>query len=341
MMKRVFCIALCLTLLLACSACGKDVAPEEKGTSAGGTESQTQTTEASTPVSTEPQYVLLREESYTEGGGRKDYRDYYYDVAGNVIRECYYLDDGELWNETQYQYDENGVLRSEKLVSAAGEIRSETYYNENGDILRDVSYNEDGSVYRLEECAYDDAGLCVFQRSEQGNRRLTMAFTYDDTGRLTYKAYYDADTGTFSSDMVYTYDENGRLILETGHNEEGVSKHGYGYAYDDAGNLIRKDTYTNGQVSSYWEYTYDEKGNQLTAREFTDGVLTSAQRHTYDENGCRVLTEDCTDESRVWVSYRAEYDGDGNRLSATYYYADCAFSDRKVYIYGSVVLPNE
>lgn len=131
---------------------------------------------------------------------------------------------------------------------------------------------------------------------------------YDKQGRETRTtAFYSDDT--IYTEIDYYYDNNGNKKMESWDIEDDVPlgdypfTMNYTYVYDEAGRVIREQSYRDGSMDVYTiEYEYDEQGRRLQARgegyltfyeyddkdrliKEMDGIGGLYQTYTYDERG--------------------------------------------------------
>ena len=81
-------------------------------------------------------------------------------------------------------------------------------------------------------------------------------YRYNEDGQISKIIYYDNDVLQGSTDYVYT-DDYTCIIHFDKDNEQTGDEHTY---YDEAGNMTRKCTYEDGNLTSDITYTYDANG---------------------------------------------------------------------------------
>ena len=107
---------------------------------------------------------------------------------------------------------------------------------------------------------------------------------YDANDRVTEAAVFvnEAETARYTVEC----DENGNFIRWTSHEE--VQE----YVYDAAGNLLRYETFKNGDLATGYTFTYDAAGNRIS-QELRIQRLGVAQRtdYLYDDQGRNIRQE--------------------------------------------------
>ncbi|MCI9419048.1 MAG: hypothetical protein HFG32_03405 [Eubacterium sp.] len=184
-----------------------------------------------------------------------------------------------------YEYDgQDRVTKETKTGRAGGPSAVTTYtYDRYGRVEEASSGN---STIRY---TYNRHGELAEKRYENGQG---ISYGYDRYGRKETVTVKDGENGertgileegrTGRTETEYGYDAAGRLTEEkttTTEEDGGKTETTYAYAYDAAGNRIRKMEETDG-TDTETGYTYNSR-NQLVTEE-TDGEETS---YAYDANG--------------------------------------------------------
>lgn len=106
-------------------------------------------------------------------------------------------------------------------------------------------------------------------------------FEYDDVLRLTKKSDYFINNGNLQLTSYQTYDyENNHIIKSSTFNPQGLLTQYHDYGYDNSGNIIRDDQYSNNTVLKLLNtmiYEFDDKNNpyQVFACEGNPGIYTN------------------------------------------------------------------
>lgn len=259
-MKKLFCsmmVLLMLALLTACSINGVKKEYDDQGR-------------------------LIKEAHPEYSAG---YITYEYDENGNLVKKNEYND----WYLFHVSHYENGkIVYSEELYSDGRRHQYFTYdtngmkcrmdyCDENGEMIEGsyilYTYFENGD---WQEESYSDSNLS--NRVRYNNQDKPICDEWYADGRLfkSYQYTYDSD-GSYQ-EKYYCCTTHGEVIESmTYYNEEGYS--------------IRKEFYSNGEVSSYEIYSYDKDGNQIKEEVFDGNGLVSYKITAYDKEGNVVRKE--------------------------------------------------
>ena len=151
--------------------------------------------------------------------------------------------------------------------------------------------NKDENVI-ITQCVYDQYGnLLQFVRLKDGRTIVLDEYAYDERGNIL------SAPNVNNYQTMYVYDEYGRLVSESWkqNQDEALIR----YFYDEIGNLIQKESYTDDVLDTVNTMTYDADGRILT--EVKDNI-----NNTY-----------LPDYYHYW-----EYDLNGDLLSYKIYYGD-------------------
>lgn len=265
-----------------------------------------------------------------------------YDDQGNLTYSYYRSSFGEV-SETFYAYDHWGNPLSEYDNGWNGEsiYRMKSTYDDRGRLLtysrnrNDVFttegyriYNEDGSCVEHEE--YTEPG-------EKGRRQIN----YDREGRVTREVHipeggdavsparlleyrYDAagnQVYAYSkwNDSVETttseYDAAGHLIYSKTLNQDGRAIDIVKQTYNEAGQIVSKETSTTGLTWNKTIYTYDENGRLVNEYISQPNAMVGRDiTYTYNEDGTLKFLEETGTYGTVYNAYG--YDEWGNRTQS-------------------------
>lgn len=232
---------------------------------------------------------------------------YHYDKWGLLTRTVYEAV-GDVVNETNYGYDDNGNMILEETVSNSGRYGYYYTYDENGCLIRST-YAEEDEVQYTTEYVRDADGYAVQTRmiDSDGEVLSTTESTYAD-GRLAESAY---SSGDFWSRSRYTYDEMGNTVRSESEDSYGNTQVSTNI-YDEENHLVQEE-YNSGSYSNIAVYTYNAQG-LMTKYEVTgsDGSYYE-EEYTYDEEG-NILTDVCRSDGITYtITYT--YDLAENKLT--------------------------
>jgi YD repeat-containing protein len=226
---------------------------------------------------------------------------------------------GQVGKQVNYTYTGRGPVNS---VSGSSVYVSSTNYDAPGRVklrtlgngrLTNYVYYPWTTANGLGRVQYIKTGTSSSATSLQ-----YMSYTYDAVGNvLTIKDYKAGGTQTQS----FSYDALDRLLTAVASGGSGGTYSQKSYSYNAIGNITNFEgtayyyqdsahkhavTHLGGTSSSYQKYWYDANGNQITRK-----VGSSTYNLTYDAENC--LTGVSGAASATFV-----YDGDGNRVKATF-----------------------
>ena len=198
------------------------------------------------------------------------YKIYEYDLAGNQIKLSVYRSDGSFDKSTANEYDDKGRKIRETLEGEVW-IDSTYEYNDNGVLIR-VNRNGLGSIDTLE---YDDSGKLIksITRHPDGSFSGCETHEYDSAGRETVKNVL-AEDGTIKEYIRYDYNGDDKMISMTSYSADDTPK--YKLEFDTDRNRIHDIYYReNGTVNSetFYRYTEDGKKQHRTVIYEIDGTI--------------------------------------------------------------------
>ncbi len=216
-----------------------------------------------------------------------------YDEEGH---QTYYLEsyDGEIFMERQCCLRSDHMQIDREYTADCPEGEEPIYYiaqewDEEGKLLRESCYSLFYSPEEIQageaeplvqyDYAYDKNGNTIsisYISGSDGRRYQVYEREYDDRNNLIKEIYYEygEEKNSFCETTVWKYNEEG-VLLEKEVSTDGAWK-GYAehYAYDEAGNLIRRD-YLDGDGSGFSIIKeYDILGNQVKEYRIEGGAET-------------------------------------------------------------------
>lgn len=132
----------------------------------------------------------------------KHYVEHEYDNEGRIIKSALYDDD--VTTDTNYQYDENGVLnRTTGNDKFGNEIEIIWEYDENGNPIS-INYYLDGKFYIKQENQYDSTGNIIknlYYTSENEPAYSVNEFSYDSDGRIVFYSREQKNESTYTINL--------------------------------------------------------------------------------------------------------------------------------------------
>lgn len=254
------------------------------------------------------------------------YVQYYYDGAGNVLRQYTGLtsplaitgldnvsgEDSE-YSVVKYTYD----LFSRLTMMTDPIDQQETYYNDiNGNIISKTDRNGNTINYEYDELGrltrtcvttadgsedvfitYTKTGL----KKNESNNTGTVSYAYDSLGRVTQEIVNSSTGSTTVKTFGYDLGNNRTYFTVT---TNGMQLFATTYVYDNLGRLI---TMSEGGTTA--EYGYDTNGNRSYVQ-YNNGLRTD---YTFNlSNLVKTLTNKKA-EGTVLSQYLYQYTVDGNQ----------------------------
>lgn len=180
-----------------------------------------------------------------------------YDADGNLIKSAEagigydifsYNEEGQL--AEQKGYDENGAL----LYTITNE------YDENGNITKGSEEYADGSESMKASYKYDKNGFLLEIVTDYGDGYLEKdLYVRDEAGRELEYRYVASENGkeTEIQKVTKEYDSYGNVVSEIYYSmgkKGGETK--YVYTYDNSGNILKKESYINGELLNVEDFSY-------------------------------------------------------------------------------------
>ncbi len=176
--------------------------------------------------------------------------------AGHLVSKIVYNSAGKEDKITQYEYDAENRLTSQKKYNSAGQLQYQTryFYNSKGQMLSEHKLIPSIN-YTLKEAYQYDANNYVIEIAKKARIGTTkVTFSYNDMGKVAKKSDYNA-MGELYSVIQYEYNQYG--------DKTGLKK------YDADGKLTYFETY---------QYLYDKQGNWTERTNFEKGKKVSVEK---------------------------------------------------------------
>lgn len=211
-------------------------------------------------------------------------------------------DNGDIYSETTFEYDEYGNCIKEKTGYAYGSWEIVTKdYDEKSRLIKQERETNDGSRTVRKYTWKDDTQMTeTLSFPGQRTKSRTWTKTYDENGIIISSARLGEGT------EYYTYDSEGNLI-ETFYDHQYRTKqyHEY-YTYDSDGRKT-KDLYVGYEEETLLEYKYTEKDGVYETVCYKDGVEWYRILEEFDERG-DLIKETQYSEGKISSKYSYSYE---------------------------------
>ena len=248
-------------------------------------------------------------------------------VAGSANESISQSTDGSTaTNPTGTPGPTDGPLSPEEMVTVY--CVSEVCYERHSEeeiVINTFFYDEDGNIltrrrekgdrsHRTEYYKYDERGNRIEKPNDMGNR---VTCTYDENDRLLTESWYQNGN---HREIVYTYDNAGNLIKEE-RKTDGEVTWCCTMTYDATGNCLTKsvDYIDNEYASDYViYYEYDANNNLISRKDYHGELVVCITQNRYSSSGKLIETETVRDGV---VTERSEcyYDEKGQLIRVEYY----------------------
>ncbi|MCB9792074.1 MAG: hypothetical protein H6741_05050 [Alphaproteobacteria bacterium] len=242
---------------------------------------------------------LLVYERRGEGGALEGREAYTYDAVGLLLRTDTDdageggVVDGVIDRTTTYEYDGEARLLLESHYGYWDVRLLTQYYRFEYDaqgLLRSEETGDDEGPNRLERYSYDasqNLELIEIDTDYDGAIERWEAFTHDARGQVLTETVWDEERTRHVA--YYSYDEAGRLLRYTVDSSgDGDSDYAETYSYDAEGELLRfeLDEDADGAPDEVDVYQYaDGRLIQHDRDEDGDGVFERRHLYSYDAQG--------------------------------------------------------
>ena len=226
----------------------------------------------------------------------------YYDEFGNQTCFRTYGDEG-LFYQTQYTYDGAGRCVSSFYVNGTGEWEeTEFVYDEGGLLLSQKKTTDDEGVWENHHYTYDEDGQLKTHRKTTQEGKTVTNYRPDGTCRSVVFTSADGERET----RRYTYNEQGLLTEMVDSSGRKVVYH-----YNKSGQL----TSSHEQVSAeeWVETLLEYEEGHLVKRMVNDSdreVYTEVYK--YNKKGLCTSHQYKNDTTGAWYKYTYAYDRHGN-----------------------------
>lgn len=187
----------------------------------------------------------------TEGTIAEEYVNTY-DDDGNLIRQEIYQD-GELTTTVENTYAAGGI----RIAQTVTGVKS----------IYEYTYNPDGTTASV-KVTIADAGASLTE------------YTYDENGN-EIRSVTTNEAGVVISETNSSYNDQGQITVsvDTYYNDDGTPRETSASEYTWEGNI--RTTHISGDPENYSVIEYDEAGNMIRSEIYSGGELMTSQTMVY------------------------------------------------------------
>jgi len=245
------------------------------------------TTEDNTYKSSRTEYDIagniILEEEYSEEGEIESKIESVFDKKSNLIEQKQYTDNELLTDHRVMVRDEEGILLQTNVFFSDGSKSILTKSLDEAQNLEETKeIDEDGQLESREVHHFNGDKQTILHEIYNFDNKLTEAFrfTYNDQGRVARREQLDQRKKLLLY-TDFTYDEEGRTTLRTNHNRKGKLSDFLKVDYDEKGQVIEQ----NFSGKFFFKFEYDTKGNTvLEERMNANNEIDYQSRFEYDED---------------------------------------------------------
>ena len=199
-------------------------------------------------------------------------------------------------------------MRHDTIEDYTVKWRNQVNFDAQGRVIRETQTLVGATApTRVFEYRYDAAGNTVYEYSKWGNSVETTTSEYDAAGNLVYSKTLNQD-GRATNIVKQTYNEAGQ-ILSKETTSTGLTWDKTTYTYDENGRLVNEYiSRPNAMVGRDITYTYNEDGT-LKFLEETGTYGTVYNAYGYDAWGNRIqsLAQRERQETRATATWELHY----------------------------------
>ncbi|MCH5183455.1 MAG: RHS repeat protein [Oscillospiraceae bacterium] len=216
-----------------------------------------------------------------------------------------------------YEYDEWGNL---SVIEYASGSRSYYTYDDQRRLVRIDEKDGDDKALTAEKWEYDEKDR-VIKYTHWSGGTTTTEYTYDDSGKLIKTV---ETGGSVTNQYDYEYAEDGSYTKSSKDSEGHVLVWYYTagddplaqytddvkqkeYTYDENGNLLKYESFYEGEVFEYESYTYDSTGRLTEKAVSIEPGSETIRRYEYDEFGNCICTKYVSSTGEESIFEECEY----------------------------------
>lgn len=192
--------------------------------------------------------------------------------------------------EREEFYDRDDVLQYMVIKGYSDaekkKLSRETYKTADDKVTKIVYYNDGGKITSVDEYNGKSAQPAIHREYKDGvetGKYFTYEYTADGLDLLNSVEYDVNGEVVKKVKREYNSDGNIALYLETGKDDNQISKTVYEYNADGQESKV---TFYDGEgETGCVDYVYDKDGKRTRMNEYINGELVTYRTYTYDENG--------------------------------------------------------
>jgi hypothetical protein len=208
----------------------------------------------------------------------KQFRNFYYDKKNNLLKEQYLFE--KFSDETVYNYNSEGLIESSitKEFSSSRNVKSEFEYDENRNCICIRNFGGD-TLYTIKTSKYDNNNNVIeeeYKNLINKNNNARVKYIYDYNKKTCLLKTFDADNNQKNTILEFHYNKKGYIMNLNSINSKTNLTQYISYKYDRFGNSISYlslDKKKNSKISNVYQNEYDRKGNLIKRETFTNGKL--------------------------------------------------------------------
>jgi hypothetical protein len=186
----------------------------------------------------------------------------------------------DLVSQGLYSYGDDGRLNTVVWVNSSGATvgRDVYVYGEDGLLAAKLEHMPENLLQNKQTYAYDDKGNRIAEEhyvSRGSGTQLTsrILFTYDETGRMKERSFYDGDGSKGLHPILsihritFNYDSGGKLTAQLAYDQKGSLRSRSEILYDSQGNMLEQTIHRKkddrNPTKYRYAYEFDSFGNWI------------------------------------------------------------------------------
>ena len=255
---------------------------------------------------------------------------------GKIMAECFYNEDNFLvkyegydrYGRVDYISETDPVTKYEVVYSFdKGKLSSIEKYDDNYNLLETMEFEQEDDKFILDE-------RTVSSEKKYNSNGTFRIYEYDKDDLLIKENYFDKD-GTFTFYDLYKYNDKGLVVKDSFYHATGFLVAYETYLYNEKYQLIRIEQYIFGEMGPVESkfMAYDERGNLIRKDCYENEEFSYSLTYSYDESGVLSGMEKYTEGDTPEEKYRIELDALGRPKKVYVYSPDGVMKYYGVIIY--------